>query len=79
MPQYFFQLRTQNAAPYPHEARDLPDLRTALAEAQSIARSLIHNRVRRAPIELHASLEIADEGRRPVARVLLADVARQIS
>ena len=43
------------------------------------ARALIHKRARRAPIDLHGSLDIEDERRQPIARILLADVARQIS
>ena len=80
MPHYFFNLRT----PDPHsdgpvEGMFFPDLGAALAEANSTARALIHKRVRRLPTALHGSLDIEDEHRRPIARILLADVARQIS
>ena len=80
MPQYFFNLRTPDPhASYAAQGGNFPDLRTALAEANSAARALIHKRARRAPIDLHGSLDIEDERRQPIARILLADVARQIS
>jgi len=81
MPQYFFNLRTPDAHPasFAAEGGFFPDLRAALAEANSTARALIHKRVRRAPTALHGSLDIEDEHRQPIARILLADVARQIS
>jgi hypothetical protein len=80
MPQYFFNLRTPDPhAPLAARGGSFPDLRAALAEANCAARALIHNRVRRAPVELHGSLDIEDERRQPIARILLADVARQIS
>jgi hypothetical protein len=80
MPAYYFQLRDRSTPlPPTDKPREFPDLRTALAEAQSAARSLIHKRVRRAPIELHGTFDILDQRRQPVARILLADIARQIS
>jgi hypothetical protein len=79
MPQYFFNLRTPDAAPRFDRSGDFPDLRTALAEAHSAARTLIHKRARHAPLKLHGSLDVEDERRQPIARILLADVARQIS
>ncbi len=80
MPQYFFSLRTPDAHPSLGEHGGVfPDLRTALAEANSTARSLIHKRVRRAPVNLHGSIDVEDERRQPIARILLADVARQIT
>jgi hypothetical protein len=80
MPYYFFNLRTPDAHPsLPAQGGTFPDLRTALVEANSAARALIHKRVRRAPLELHGSLDVEDERRQPIARILLADVARQIS
>ncbi|ATY31260.1 DUF6894 family protein [Sphingomonas psychrotolerans] len=80
MPQYFFNLAPPDTHPLlASPGGTFPDLRTALAEANSAARALIHKRVRRSPIALHGSLDIEDEHRRPIARILLADVARQIS
>ena len=79
MPAYHFCLRTPNNVAHIAETRELPDLREALIAAHGAARALIHNQVRRAPCELHGSLDVEDESRRPVARILLADLARQIS
>jgi hypothetical protein len=80
MPQYFFNLRTPDShASQAAQGGTFPGLRTALAVANGAARALIHKRVRRAPIDLHRSLDIEDERRQPIARILLADVARQIS
>ena len=79
MPHYYFQLRTKDEAAHAPQSRECPDLRTALAEAHSAARSMIHNQVRRARGEPGGILDVEDERRQPVARILLADVARQIS
>ncbi|MDV3459051.1 hypothetical protein RZN05_18780 [Sphingomonas sp. HF-S4] len=80
MPQFFFQLRTQGTAPrFDDSPRDLPSLAAALAEGQGRARALLHNHLRRAPGPVHGTLEIEDDRHRPVARILLADIARQIS
>ncbi|RYY23847.1 MAG: hypothetical protein EOP62_18925 [Sphingomonadales bacterium] len=79
MPLYYFQLRTTDAAAHPAQCRTFPDLATALAEAQHSARSMIRNRMRRIQDPLKGSLDIEDEMRQPRARILLADVAYQIS
>lgn len=81
MPQYYFQLRTTNAAPpVPvQEPRDLPDLQAAMIEAQRAVRTMVRTRAGHAPLTLRGSLDIEDERRQPVARIMLADVARQIS
>ena len=79
MPQFFFRLNTRNAIAHQAQSGEFPDLRAALAGAHSAARAMLHTRHRHAPIELHGCLDVEDEGHRPVARILLADVARQIS
>jgi len=79
MPHYFFSLKTRNAIPHAERGGDFPDLRAALAEANAAARSMLHTRRQRTPFDVHGSLDVEDERRRPVARILLADVARQIS
>lgn len=79
MPHYYFQLRTRNAVPHVERGGDFPDLSSALAEAHSTARVMLHSRIRHAPLDMHGSLDIEDERHRTVARILLADVARQIS
>lgn len=79
MPLYYFHLRTGEAATLPKQGRNFPDLSAALAEAQHAARALVHNRMRRARGEANGSLDIVDEKREPIARIMLAEVARQIS
>jgi hypothetical protein len=79
MPLYFFSLKTRNPIPHAERSGEFPDLRAALAEAHAAARAMLHTRIRHAPLDVHGSLDIEDERRRPVARILLADVARQIS
>jgi hypothetical protein len=80
MPYYYFQLTTPTVtAPREPRARELPDLHAALVEAQHAARAMIRTQMRNAPFRFQGSLDIQDEGRRPVARIMLADVARQIS
>ena len=79
MPHYYFQLRTKDEAAHVPQRREFPDLRAALAEAHSAARAMIHNQMRRTRGDFGGTLDIQDERREPVARILLADVARQIS
>lgn len=79
MPHYYFHLRTSNAVPDVERGGDFPDLSSALAEAHSAARVMLHGRTRQAPLDVHGSLDIEDDRHRTVARILLADVARQIS
>jgi hypothetical protein len=79
MPMYFFSLKTRNPIPHEERSGEYPDLRAALVEAHSAARAMLHTRRRRGPLEVHGSLDVEDDCRRPLARVMLADVARQIS
>ncbi|WP_162839605.1 DUF6894 family protein [Sphingomonas sp. ATCC 31555] len=79
MPNYHFCFRTPNNIDHLSEQHDLPDLRRALIAAHQVGRTLLHNQVRRAPIALHGTLDIEDEDHQPVARILLADLVRQIS
>lgn len=79
MPLYYFQLRTHDEAAHPVQSRTLPNLAAALAEAQHSARGMIRERMRRIRGMPSGSLDIEDEMRQPVARILLADVAQQIS
>ncbi|MES2988892.1 MAG: hypothetical protein V4808_13380 [Pseudomonadota bacterium] len=57
----------------------LPNLAAALAEAQHSARGMMRNRMRHLLSPPKGSLDIEDEARRPIARILLADVVQQIS
>ena len=80
MPLYYFALRNRDTVAHRDAGRDFPDLRTALTHAQGVARSMIHNRLhRRQPVELRGSFDIEDEQHRPMARIMLADLARQLS
>ncbi|WP_333574342.1 DUF6894 family protein [Sphingomonas sp.] len=77
MPAYRFRLCTPDHHPHGMERRDLPDLRAALIAGHGLARALLRRRADRAP--LRGSLDIEDERDQPVARILLADLARQLS
>ncbi|WP_084578813.1 DUF6894 family protein [Sphingomonas azotifigens] len=77
MPAYCFRLRTPDRHPHAPEQRDLPDLREALIAGHGLARTLLRHWSGRTP--LHGSLDIEDERNQPVARILLADLARQLS
>jgi len=59
-----------------HETcREYPDLQAALADAQGAARAVVTGRLHKhRPPELRGSLDIEDEQRRPVARIMLADL-----
>ncbi|WP_066795879.1 DUF6894 family protein [Sphingomonas soli] len=79
MPLYHFHLRTRDEACHPTHSRMLPNLAAALAEAQHAARDMIRSRMRKMCSAPSGTLEIEDEKGRPIARILLADVAQQIS
>jgi hypothetical protein len=79
MPSFYFHVRTPGQSPHLVERRELPSLREALVAAHGAARGLIHNRLRRASDDFHGCLDVEDEERRPIARLMLADVARQIT
>lgn len=79
MPHYSFRLNTRNAIAHADQGGDFPDLRAALVGAHSTARAMLRTRTRHTLIELRGSLDVEDERHRPVARILLAEVARQIS
>ena len=78
MPTYFFCVRTPDKKLHNTERRELPNLAAALAEGHLAARGLVRSPVRHAR-GLRGSLDIEDERREPVARLIFADVARQIS
>jgi hypothetical protein len=80
MPRYFFNLPDHSSHDLSRDhAREYPDLRAALAEAHHAARSILHTHVRRGAVDLRGRLDIEDERHQPVARILFADVARQIT
>jgi hypothetical protein len=80
MPAYSFHLCTPGASrPIRNDHSEFPDVGAALAEAARIGRGMIRQRVRRKPCELCSHLDVRDDGDAPVARILLAELARQIS
>ncbi|MFZ3484194.1 DUF6894 family protein [Sphingomonas sp. 3-13AW] len=80
MPAYSFHLCTPNATrPIKSDHNEFPNVGAALAEAARIGRGMIRQRVRRQPCALRAHLDVRDGGDTPVARILLAELARQIS
>jgi hypothetical protein len=80
MPSYYFSLRNRHTIERRERARDYPDLQAALADAQGAARAAIDQRLRRQePIEPQGCLDIEDEQHRPVARIMLAELAHQLS
>ena len=79
MPNYYFNVRNPRSAEHV-EPRECPDLRSALIEANTMARSLIGKQLRRhRQTDLHGSLDVENELRQPVARIMLAELARQLS
>ncbi|WP_404338079.1 DUF6894 family protein [Sphingomonas sp. MMS12-HWE2-04] len=80
MPLYHFQLRDGDQAVPANPPREYPDLRAALAGAHGMARALISGqRLKGAPLAMRGSFDIEDERHEPVARILLADLERQLS
>ncbi|OAN62174.1 DUF6894 family protein [Sphingomonas sp. TDK1] len=77
MPAYCFQLRTPDHHPHAAERRELPDLRHALIAGHHFARNLLRGHA--GPKQIRGSLDIEDESNQPVARILLADLVRQLS
>lgn len=78
MPRYFFRLQSQDEIIHPDKSRELPDMAAALAAANGMARALLDNPMHPLPLPSRGSLDVEDERRRPIARVLLAEVARQL-
>lgn len=78
MPRYTFRVRTADHALHLSESFELPGLRDALILANGAARSLLR-RQRREVARITGTLDIEDERQMPVARLLLAEVARQMS
>jgi hypothetical protein len=79
MPRYHFNLRSPDTRFVPGAGQDLPNLAAAMAEAHHAARALVRSRMRHHCSTPCGSLDIEDERRQPVARIMLAEVARQIS
>lgn len=77
---YYFHLRTPTANGRFEQRYQLPDLDAALVAAHQVARKLIRNAARNGDLlKLRGSLDVEDAFQRPVAKLMLAEVARQIS
>ncbi|MBC9035206.1 hypothetical protein IAG41_22680 [Sphingomonas sp. JC676] len=59
--------------------RDFPDLQAALIEANVAARAIVRRIGVGRSDPWHGSIDVENEQRQPIARILLADVARQMS
>jgi hypothetical protein len=76
MPQFFFRLRTPdriNHAPQPCEH---PNLQAALIAANGAARAIVR---RHACPSWSGSFDVENDRQEPVARIMLADLVRQLS
>lgn len=80
MTDYYFHLRTTAGDVRYEQKHELPDLDAALIAAHQVARKFIRHAARSSDaLKLRGSLDVEDMFRRPVARLMLAEVARQIS
>jgi hypothetical protein len=80
MPNFRFSLRDCETITYRARERDYPDLSSALIDANTKARALIRSQLRQpGAIALKGSLDIEDEQHRPAARIMLAELSRQLS
>jgi hypothetical protein len=80
MPAYSFHLCTSRATrPIKNDRSEFDNVGDALAEAARIGRGMIRQRVRRKACAMRAHLDVRDDGDAPVARILLSELARQIS
>ncbi len=78
MPQFFFRLRTPDHAVHLPQAYELPDLRAALIAANAAARRVVRNEVRTAHRPVAGSFDVENERQEPIARIMLAELARQL-
>jgi hypothetical protein len=79
MATYIFRVRTPDRTDHRIEQHDFPDLPAALVGAQRAARLLVRNPVRRGRTAIAGSLDVENDGHQPVARLMLAEIAHQIS
>jgi hypothetical protein len=79
MATYFFRVRTPDRADHLVERYDCLDVDEALMGAQRAARLLVRHPVRRGRTAIAGSLDIEDDRNQPIARLILAEVAYQIS
>lgn len=78
MAQFFFRLRTPDHAVHLAQAHEHPDLRAALIAANFAARRVVRREVAVAHGRIAGSLDVENERQEPVARIMLADLARQL-
>lgn len=78
MPQFFFRLRTPDHTDHLAQAHEHPDLRAALIAANFAARRVVRREGRTAHSPIAGSLDVENERQEPVARIMLAGLARQL-
>lgn len=80
MPSFSFHLCTPgNSRAIQNCRHEFPDLGAAMAEANRIGCSMIRQQAPKQPCQLRSHLDVRDEGEALVARILLAELAHQIS
>lgn len=67
MPRYYFHIRQGPELIHDLEGHDLPDIRTALREAEAAVREMAADRLRRGLDPKPPVIEIADDGGHAVA------------
>lgn len=78
MPNYVFRVRTPDNVAHQAQHIELPDLNAAMAQAQRYARTLIRHPIRRGQRTFGGAMDV-EVGDQPIARLLLSEVAMQIS
>jgi hypothetical protein len=80
MPLYHFQVnRHDGPGVLGREAHELADLTAALVKAHWRARAFLRRYVQCKPEEIRGTFDIEDEDGRPVARIYLSELMRQIT
>lgn len=79
MPTYIFRVRTPDKVAHDTMCHEFPNLDAALIVAVRTARSLVRNPVRRGIKTISGSLDVENEAHQTVARLVLREVAHQIS
>lgn len=80
MPTYSFHLCTPVTSRTIKGCRsEFPNVAAALIEANRLGWNMIRKHARGKPCQLRSRLDVRDEGDAPVARVLLAELAHQMT
>lgn len=74
-----FHINDHNGDYPPGDAgREFPDIKAALADANRIARAVLARRRSMPSRHLRGRFDIKDETRRPVARIVFAELAHRV-